>query len=359
MGAAAAWKLSREYSRVALLEQFDPHHHRGSSHGNSRIFRLAYENADYVRFGLQARSAWVQAAHEFGDELLKATGAIDIGPPAKIDELETAMSQAGVYSERHVNHSNNLFPQFAFPLEWDLLFQLEGGVIWAGRSLDAFYTMAIANGAEVSAGTQVTSVAPDGEGVAVVTDAGTYNADVAVIAAGGWAPGLLSSMDVSIPIVVTMEQVAFYPLRGNAQIPPFIWHTDKSAASFDPYGLPDSEGIVKVGHHQAGPAVEPGIQGEPEANRTETISRFVKEHMPCLKPVPVNSETCLYATTADDDFIIDRIGQVILAIGFGGHGFKFAPAVGDLVADLVGSRSLPSHATGFALARFQQSLTPS
>jgi sarcosine oxidase len=233
-----------------------------------------------------------------------------------------------------------------------LLFQPEGGVVWASRSLDAFRELAQSFGVEDRTNVRVTRMASDGDGVVAATDGETYRAEVAVIAVGGWAKGLLSPLGLDVPIGVTREQVAFYPLAGESPVLPFLWHSGHAGSSFDVYGLPDGPRTVKVGHHQAGPPVEPGTPGEPDPERTATISRFVDEHLPCVIPHALNSETCLYATTADDDFIIDRVGRIVLAVGLGGHGFKFAPAVGDLVAGLVEGRELPPYASRFALDRF-------
>ena len=151
---------------------------------------------------------------------------------------------------------------------------------------------------------------------------------------------------------MTREQVAFFALRNETVLPPFLWHSADTTSSFDVYGLPDSSGVVKIGHHQAGPSVQPGGYADPDPVRTTAISSFVTAHLPSLMPQPQGAKTCLYATTPDDDFIIDRVGHIILAIGFGGHGFKFAPAVGDLVADLIDSHRVPEYGAKFALPRF-------
>ena len=173
MGAAIAWRVSRRYPRVALIEQYDQHHELGSSHGNSRIFRLTYRSTDYVHLARQARKGWLEASEEIGHELLKSTGAVDIGPSSQLDELASVLSQAGADYQR-LDEPNDRFALFRLPNGWQLLFQPDGGVLWARRSLNAFCTLAAANGAEVATNSRVISLARDGDSIHLETDRGTY-----------------------------------------------------------------------------------------------------------------------------------------------------------------------------------------
>lgn len=353
IGSATAWQLSRRGHRVALCEQYALDHVFGSSHGRSRIFRLAYDSPDYVHLARDAGTDWRQVEDEAGRRLLSVTGGFDIGEAREIELVEDALAVASVESRRvsRTDFSSEL-PKFSIRDGWHVLYQPDAGVLAARECIEAFDRLAKDNGAQILHHRRVLSLIKEDDHVGVETDEGAIRAETVVVCAGGWAASLLRPLGIDIPIRVTREHVAYYPALDPPPLHPFLWHTP-DAPEF--YGLPrrPDETTTKVGHHLAGDEVVAGSRGEPDHSRIDTITSFVREFIPGLKPSPVLSETCLYATTPDDDFVLDRDGPIVVGVGLGGHGFKFAPRIAAMLADLVDGKSIP-FASRFALARFEQ-----
>lgn len=341
MGVAAAWQLGRRGHRVVLCEQYQLDHVQGSSHGRSRIFRLAYDQSDYVRMAREALDSWREVEQELGQDLLTTTGGFDIGSPSTLDPIETAISDGGARAERlsHAEATSRL-GDVVIPNHWEALFQEQAGVLRAKRSREGFCDLASKKGVTLCGGVRALSIMPEAGHVDVETDEGVVAADVVVIATGGWGRGLLQPLAIDVPIRVTREHVAYYHVRPEQPMFPFIWHPGDGTPEL--YGLPNlSPAIAKMGHHLAGPEVRPGRRGSPDPSRVDAITQFVSDRFPGIEPRPVLSETCLYATTPDDDFVLDRIDRVVVGVGFGGHGFKFAPLIGAMLADLAEGNDMP------------------
>jgi sarcosine oxidase len=351
MGAAAAWRLARRGLRVQIAEQFDLRHTRGSSHGQSRIFRLAYDDPMYIRLAVEALPLWREAEREVGQELVLTTGGVDLGPPENLGPIASALESCDVRYEL-LSHAElaQRFPVFRTPPDWEALYQSDTGVTHAAGALSGFLTLAERHGARAAEGTRVLTIEPHGDAVAVETSGGTIRAARVVVAAAGWSPRLLAPLGLAAPITTTREHVVYYPAPADTVVP-FIWHAGGPLPEL--YGLPNG-GEVKVGEHGTGPVVDPDSNEEIDHERVGRVEELVREHLPSVSVAPARVETCLYAATPDDDFIVDRQGPVVIAFGFGGHGFKFAPIVGELLARLVAGESpnLPR----FARARFEGSV---
>ncbi len=353
MGASAAWHLARQGLRVTVLEQFDLDHVRGSSHGLSRIFRFAYNDADYVRLVQQALPLWREAEKELGTDLLWTTGALDLGSPQNLAPFAGALSAAGAPFELLSRAElGRRFPAYSLPEGWEALYQPDGGVTHADRARAGFLELARRAGAELKANTKVTRLLPENDRVSIETADGRWHADRVVVTTAAWTNRLLEPLDLAVPMKITREHVAYYALRDSHPVLPFIFHP--SDASFEFYGLPNGNRTeVKVGEHKAGPEVDPDTEPVVDQARVESMQRRVRAHLPGLGEEPVASETCLYASTPDDDFVVDQAGPVILGVGFGGHGFKFGPIIGSMLADLVRGKPLRFGAR-FSRQRFAQ-----
>ncbi|MGH2447256.1 MAG: FAD-dependent oxidoreductase, partial [Chloroflexota bacterium] len=228
----------------------------------------------------------------------------------------------------------------------------EYGVVLADASRSGFIDLARNGGARVHAETRAVGLEPLDDEVRVVTDRGTIHAHRVVLATAGWSNDLLATLDLHVPLTVTREHVAYYPYPKDATILPFIAHA--GPGKFEFYGLPNGpEPVVKVAKHGAGPEVDPNTEPLLEPRRLEDVNRFVERHLPSLQTVPSRAETCLYASTPDDDFVIDRRGSIVLGMGFGGHGFKFGPVIGAMLADLA-TDDAAAAAPKFSVARFAQ-----
>jgi sarcosine oxidase len=344
MGSAAAWCLARRGRDTVLIEQFAAGHTRGSSHGSTRIFRIAYPEPEYVELARRARPLWDELEADCGTTLLETTGGIDHGDARELARLAAAVSAGGAaHSMLTGREAAERFPMFRF--DGDVLFQPDAGRLFADTAVAALHRRARDHGAELRFEEPVIAVMPSRRGVAVATGADVYDARVVVVAAGAWTAGLLGR-HVALPALeVTEEQVFhFAPRDDEARWPTFV-HRIRPAC----YGLPAPEG-VKVAEHHTGPAVDPATRTFALNEDTRArIDRYVETWLPGLEPGPVAATTCLYTTTPSEDFVIDRVGAVVVAAGFSGHGFKFTPLVGKLLADLAeGDAVIPGR---FAVAR--------
>lgn len=319
-GSASAWALRQRGHRVVVLDQFEGGHARGSSHGTERIFRLSYPDVRFVRMARDSLNEW----HALG--LLHTTGMVDHGSVPMIAAIEAACADVGVATERvDVDEAARRWP--AMRVTDPVLVQADGGRLDAEGALAAFRT-----GVDVRFGVTATRIEPGIVGLTVTTSFGDIlRADAVVAAPGSWAPALLDGLVDLPPITVTNETVAFFRPHQPTPIPSFVhWAVDGT------YGLSTPDGLVKVGGHGIGPAVDPDDRpttASPEA--VEHLVGWVRAWMPGIDPAPVRSHTCLYATAPNDDFIIERHGRIVVCAGLGGHGFKFGPTLGRQVADLV------------------------
>jgi sarcosine oxidase len=230
------------------------------------------------------------------------------------------------------------------------LFQPDGAVILAADALAAFRTVAGGCGATFVDDDEVTAIRPlaGDAGVVVETASGTMvHASVAIVTTGAWAESVLRGLATLPAITVTCERVGFFrPRQPVATLPTFI---DHSPTGPPVYGLATPEGLVKVAEHGTGPIVDPDArEREPDGTRWPVLLDWVAHSLPGVDPEPVGSTTCLYASTADDRFVLDRAGPVVVGVGLGGHGFKFLPSIGERLADLADGVTLD--ANPFALA---------
>jgi sarcosine oxidase len=217
------------------------------------------------------------------------------------------------------------------------MFHPDGGVIDPERAMAAMRAIAAARGAQVCYGTQVLRVEADGEGAAVHTADRSWRAPVVVAAAGAWLEPLLGGQVPLPPLVVTQEEAFHFAQRHPAGAwPAFIYYGDGVM-----YGLPaggDGEvpGAIKVGAHHSGGRMTTGDDRDgivrPEAR--ERAIGFVRDWLPGLDPAPTGEVTCLYTSTVNEDFILDRHGPFVVCSPCSGHGAKFAPLTGEIVADL-------------------------
>jgi sarcosine oxidase len=334
MGTAAARSLAARGRDVLVFERFKIGHAFGSSGGPTRIFRLTYHHPDYVRMARLAMRLWRALEDEAGEPLLIPTGGLDLGDP---DELRArALREAGeAFTVISSGEAAERWPGIRFPSGVEVLVQDDAGVCMAERTLRAQARSATAAGASIREGTAVESIAPAGrDGVEIRTADRTIRASVVVVAAGAWAAGLLQDFGIELPLLPTLEQVTYF--RGgeaaSSSMPTLVdWTRDPIV-----YTVPDptAPGSFKVALHRSGPVVDPDARTtEPDPMREDAVVRFARELFPGADPTGW-SETCLYTNAPDEDFVLDRVGPVVIASPCSGHGFKFAPLVGELVADL-------------------------
>lgn len=345
MGSTSAWRLAESGRSVALLEQFGPGHDRGSSHGATRIFRIAYRDPRYVHLALRSVPLWRQMEDASGEVLLEQTGQLDHGHPVAIEEI-AAHLEGTTHSAQVLRpgQAAERWPGMRF--DQAVVFSPEGGRCWADRTVAAAQRLAEGAGAEVRFHTPVERIEVVGGGGAIVHTAdGSWRAPVAVVAAGAWVAPLLSGVDggqVPVPeVLVESDQPShFRPLDPDADWPSFLHHAEvdgepDSPLSFDAYGLLTPGEGVKVGGHGTVVADDADRRLGISAERTEALVRYVERWLPGVDPAPVSTTSCLFTTTPDEHFVLDRQGPIVVCSPCSGHGFKFVPAIADEVVRLV------------------------
>jgi sarcosine oxidase len=344
MGSAAAYHLAARGQRVLGLEKFTPAHDKGSSHGGSRIIRQSYfEDPAYVPLLLRAYELWEQLANDTGLEVYRLTGGLFIGAP---DAMTVAGSQRAsqVWDLQHemldADEIRRRFPTLS-PYPGDIaLYEAKAGFARPEMTVAAHINLAESAGADLHFGEPVIEWSETAGGVSVTTARGTYTAGQVVICPGAWAPALLA--EFGIPITVERQVLYWFDPRGGTT--PFeehpIWiHEDSTG--MQAYGFPAIDGPgggVKVAFFRKGVVCTP-----------ETIDRTVREAeisemrdrvarvVPALDGPCLHSATCMYSNTPDEHFVIARhpdSENITVACGFSGHGFKFVPVVGEILADL-------------------------
>jgi monomeric sarcosine oxidase len=322
MGLASAWAVARAGREVLVLEQFRVGHTGGSSHGAGRIFRLAYEEPEWVRLAQEALGLWRELEGESGEALLELTGLLDvpIDPSTLVATLGACGAAYELLDAAEVEHRFGLATTCC-----KVVFQPEAGVVRADRALLAFGA-----GANVREGTRVRALAPREGGVRVETDDGAIEAAVAVVAAGAWAKPLLAEVGIDLQVVPTRETVAYFQLVDERPVPSVIDYRSRVA-----YSLGAGAGLVKVGVHRSGPPTAPDDPGTRDEEIVSFAADWAASTFRLARPGPVSVETCLYTNTADTRFVLERHGPIVVCSACSGHGFKFAPAVGRRVAELV------------------------
>jgi monomeric sarcosine oxidase len=355
-GAAAAWAASARGLDVVVLEAFGPGHRNGSSHGSARIFRRAYPDPLYVRLTGAAEERWRQLEDESGERLLTLTGGIDFGAVRDPRLLHEVLSGCGVPAELLAPAAAaERWPQFDFAGAGAVMFHAGCGVLDPDRAMPAMLALAAARGADVRFGTPVTRLepAPGGDGAVARTDSGAFAAPVIAIAAGAWIAPLLDGVVGLPPLTVTQQQVFHFapvPSGSTAEPWPVFIHNDGNYC----YGLPGGRdggvpGAVKAGEHGGfteTTAADRDFVVDPAARAR--VTEFIGKRVPGLDPAPVNEVTCLYTWTANEDFVLDRSGPFVVASPCSGHGAKFAPLLGEIIADLAAGKPAPD--PRFALA---------
>ena len=349
LGLATGRALGRRGLDVVVLEQSDHFGHpRSGSRGASRVFRLGYEDPLYVRMAQLARRGWLELEAEVGQRVLVTTGQLDLG--ADLDQLIAAMEAAGAPFERwSASEAAHRFPGVA--VTGPALWEPDSGVISAPDALSALQAT---SRAELRTSCRVTAIGQEGSaGVTIEHDKGTVVAEVAVLCGGAWSASLLASIGVGIALRPSLEQIAYFRCAPGVELESLPIVLEWPSAGPVAYGLPTPAlGLYKVAFHHGGDSVDPAaVSLEPDPARDEELVALARRLLPGLVPEVVSSERCLYDNSVDDDFVVDRVGNLVVGAGTSGHGFKFGPLWGDLLASLVTGESPPVDLLPFAWQR--------
>jgi sarcosine oxidase len=345
MGSAAAWQLAERGIDVLLLERFEPGHTRGASHGASRIFRLSYPDPVHIALATEALGLWRDLERASGQSLLTVTGGVDHGGSPSLPALHAGLTTAGVESHwLSPDEAQRRWP--GIRIDTRALFHPGSGRLHADHAVAALQQVAAQRGAVVRHHAQVTGLRViDADAVEVTTaDGQRARARRAVVAAGAWSAPLLTGV-VRLPrLRVTQEQPAHFAARagtpGPDDWPSFVHSIAPQAPGFSTfhggvYGLGTPGEGIKVGFHGVGPQVDPDQRDyRPRIELAAALEEYVRTWLPGLDGSTAVPISCTYTTTPDSVFVLDRQGPVVVAAGFSGHGFKFVPAIGRVLADL-------------------------
>jgi sarcosine oxidase len=340
MGSAAAYQLARRGQRVLGLEQFERGHALGSSHGETRIIRMAYfEHPDYVPLLRRAYELWRETEAEAGVSLLHITGGIFIGPPAN-ELVEGSLLSARAHGLAHtlldaaaIRHR---FPVFT-PVDHEVgVYEDDAGVLFPERCIAAHLEVAERDGATLRHNEPMLRWSASPDGVVVESARASYRANRLVIAGGAWMGKLLD-------LPITAERIPLYwfePVAHAEQFdlgrfPIVLWAEADTAMYLTPHvDLPG----VKIGKHRSDALSDPDqLDRSVHPEDEQPLREFLARSLPSLNGRVANARVCMYENSPDRHFLIDKHPQfenVVFAAGFSGHGFKFASVVGEILADL-------------------------
>jgi sarcosine oxidase len=310
MGLASGRALVQRGHEVIAYEQYRSGHDRGSSHGRSRIFRLAYAEEEYVRLAQESLGLWRELEAESGETLLELNGLLEIVQTLEESTARTLEACGVEWHRLDAEEAERRYP-VSVPGDSFAVLQPEAGIVRADKALAAF-----ARELDVR---YETRVHPD-----------DLDAEVVVVTAGSWVNELLPE---PLPVKVTRETICYFRPENGRPIPSVVSFKPDSH-THDMYSLADPVYGLKVGAHHAGPEVDPNETGEPEPRLIEQIVNWTHETYRLAEPDPVATDTCLYTTTPDETFILERRGRLVIGSPCSGHGFKFAPAIGERLAAL-------------------------
>ena len=318
-GLATGRALARRGHEVTIYEQFELDHTHGSSHGGSRIFRLSYPDATWVRLAQEAYGGWRALERETGEQLLELSGIIEV-VRSETEGSRRAFEEVGVAFELlDADEVAHRYP-VRVPEGMHALYQADAGITYASRARHAFVASARAHGALLREHERV-------------EDLGDVDADVVVVTAGAWAKDLLTRARVDLPVTATCETVGYFRLESERPIPSVV-DFKRGGRGHGTYALHDPTHGLKLGIHQSGPPVDPDDQPGADPEHAELMSEAVARYFPTADVTPAKVETCLYTNTDDERFILERHGRIVVGSACSGHGFKFAPVVGERLADL-------------------------
>jgi N-methyl-L-tryptophan oxidase len=363
MGTAAGWSLARRGHNVRVIERFDHVHSLGSHGGITRIFRHAYaEGADYVPWALRADAEWVGLQERTGQSIVHRVGCLDMAAPGMphAELARRAADEHGLaYDWIDGAEIRKRFPIWNVPDTWSGCFTANAGYLMVEAALRAMATEMQDAGGKLETHCRVHSWSADGDRVQIETVHGAYTADRLIITGGAWSTHLLEPL--GLPLEVRRKPVFWLELEqsdpvASEQFPCWIAESEYG----HPYGLPQA-GVpgLKIGMHSGGDVVDPeevDRQVHP-SDLEQEIKPFLQRYMHGVTGQALDSAVCMYTMTPDEHFVIDRHplhANVVIAAGFSGHGFKFAPVVGQHLAELALDVTASARPL-FAIERFARS----
>lgn len=348
MGSAALYHLAQRGVRAIGFDRFAPPHALGSTHGLSRIIRESYyEHPRYVPLVQRAYELWAELERRAARRLFHQTGGLMIGDADGVlvsGAIRSAREHGLAHEMLSAKEVHTRFPGFVLPSEMSGFFEPRAGVLDPEGCVDAHLQLAAAAGAEVRANERVREWHVKGGRVRVVTEHGVYDAARLALCAGAWNPALIDDESISLRVE---RQVMhwFTPVRT-----PELFDAARCPIAMTEYApdrifyfVPDSGDGVKAAIHHEGELTDPDeIRREVTDEDVAPVTRLLSQYLPNAAGTLRGSATCLYTNTSDGHFLLTphaRHEEVLVVSACSGHGFKFASAIGEAVADL--TMSLP------------------
>lgn len=331
MGLATAWELTRRGLRPIVLERFARGHHEGASHGATRNFNNAYDEEHYLDLLVRSRDGWDALGPVDGGPLLRLHGLVTHGE-VDIAAVQERLVERGIPAEI-LSAADAGARWSGMRFDGDVLWSSDAGVVRAADAMIELERRIVAAGGEVRWRMPVAHIGEDPVGMVLeLADHSRLRADVVVVTAGAWTPKLLGRLGLP-RLTVTEETPAHFAPRTDAAWPSFNHYVDPAAHPATVYGMPTPGEGVKVGFHRVGDEVDPDERPH-RATHQAALAEYVREWMPGLDAASAVPISCTYTSTDDGAFVLDRRGRIVVGAGFSGHGFKFAPGVGAVLADL-------------------------
>jgi sarcosine oxidase len=342
MGLSTAWALTRRGVRPIVLERFGRGHHEGASHGETRNFNNAYGEEHYLDLLARAREGWDALGEVEGEPLLRLHGLVSHGSGAALGsaagvglaDIAERLAARGIPAELlDGREAARRFPGMRF--EDTVLHSTDAGVARAAPALRELERRIVRAGGEVRWQTPVRRIDDDGDAVTVETDAARLPADAVVVTAGAWTQRLLDGIRLPRLRVTEESPAHFAPRDARTPWPSFNHFVEPGSWPANVYGMPTPGEGVKVGFHRVGDEVDPDARRYGTQKHAAELAEYVREWFPGLDPDTAVPISCTYTSTDDEAFVLDRVGRIVVGAGFSGQGFKFAPGVGETLADLV------------------------
>ena len=340
--AAAYWLARRAGGEVLGLEQFELGHVRGESQDHSRIIRLSYHTPEYVKLAKHAYRAWADLERDSGEQLILRTGGLDFAGRVSaipLTNYSSSMDAAGVpYETLDAGEIMRRWPPFRLSDDIHGLYQAQSGIAMAAKANATHQRMARRYGARLLERVRVSDLREEGGEIRLEVDGLIHRCRRLVIAAGAWSNQSLLPFGVQLPLTVTQEQVTYFATPHLADFQPdrfpiWIWMDDPCFYGFPAFG----EAGVKAGQDAGGQEVTADTRSfQPDQPALQRVKEFLARRIPTALGPILYTRTCLYTLTPDRDFIIDQVPgypEALVAIG-GGHGFKFASLIGQILSEL-------------------------
>jgi N-methyl-L-tryptophan oxidase len=362
MGMAAGAFLAQQQVKTVLIDAFDPPHHHGSHHGDTRMIRHAYgEGRQYVNLVKRAQQLWEELEAQTNYKIFEKTGVIGLGPrdSAFLQETIAAANKYELPLEVLNSHEvKERWPGFSVPDHFIGCYEAESGLLFSENAIKAYRDIAIENGAQLVTNTPVQQIETDDKfGFKITTENKVFWAKKVIVTVGAWASRLLP--DLNLPIQPTRKAFGWFDtpagLYDVANFPSFYVEDKENMC----YGFPNIDGAgLKIGRSDGGQEIDPNKHtqnfGQYESDEAD-LRFFLKNYMPKANGALNQGKTCLYTISVDNDFIIDhhpKNEDIIIACGFSGHGFKFSSVMGEVLSELAVNGKSKFDLSIFSLKRF-------